>query len=505
MNRNKKLLVVATALLMNLPAYADRAETVEQTDFMSQLSTAETAFLGTGSQTFTLNLPELKVDLTSAIPGVQKSGSIYTLPSPIIAKQLHWERVNGGYVARIHVTSNQAKRLRYHVVFDQPILSIKFRMKGNMDTTPLEPVDYTAVQGNDIWLPTTNGRDADLEIFVDESVSPDTTLFSIDAINVIVVDNNSKMTPKSAGYAEHPENDIVCAAKSTNYPAIQKAANATAKLNFIQAGDSYMCTGTLLADKTGSKTPWFATAGHCLGSQAIADTASFEWFYQATSCKGKTTDSRYKQTSGGAKLLWTDLAIDGSLLKLNAQPPNGVDFMGWDDTRLKVDETVVGIHHPQGDHTMISVGGVAALAYPLKNQNGLERLLNVVLYETGGVEGGSSGSGVFTSTNNNLYWRGNLSMGGTGSDYQVAAYSDFNKFYPHIKQWLSGEPASTNNPEIEAYYKKYPTFFGAKSGGNYACSTVYTCQKFVANKIIAAHNTSKVVYWSDGKKWYAAK
>lgn len=501
MNRNKKLLVIATALLMNLPAYADRAETVEQTDFMSQLSAAETAFLGTGSQAYTLNLPELKIDLTSPTVGAQKTGSIYTLPTPITSSQIHWEHVNGGYVARIHLISNQAKRLRYHVVFNQPILSIKFRVKGNGDAAPLEPVDYTAVQGNDIWLPVTNGNDADLEIFVDESVSPEAT-FNIDAVNIIVVDKNVGNALKSLGRAEYPEMDIACAADTKVYPMIQKAANATAKLNYIENGKSYMCSGTLLTDKSGSKTPWFATANHCIGNQAAADTASFEWFYQATACKGSATDSRYKQTTGGGKLLWADADHEASLLKLNAQPPNGVAFMGWDSTPLKVKDQAVGIHHPAGDHTMISIGAVTALNNPIKI-DGKTYHLNTVTYEVGGTEGGSSGSGLFTPGSNDLIWRGTLTGG--PEDYHISDYSDFNKYYPNIKQWLSGEPATTTNPEIEAFYNKYPTFFGAKSGGNYACSTVYTCQKFVTNKIIAAHNTSKAVYWSDGKKWYAAK
>lgn len=502
MNMNKKLLVVATALLLNLPAYADRVETLEQTDFVSQKSAAETAFLGKGSQAFSLNIPELKIDLTSPMVGIQKTGSIYTLPTPIASRKIHWESVAGGYVARIHLFANQAKRLRYHVVFNQPILSIKFRVKGNMDAAPLEPIDYTAVQGNDLWLPVTNGNDADLEIFVDESVSPEAS-FNIDAVNIIVVDKNAGSVLKSLGQAKHPEVDIACASDTKIYPVIQKAANATAKLNTIKPDGSYMCSGTLLNDKSGSKTPWLATANHCISSQAEADATSFEWFYQAATCKGSATDSRYKQTSGGGKLLWADANYEASLLKLNAQPPNGVAFMGWESAPLKVKDDAVGIHHPAGDHTMISIGAVTTLAAPV-NVDGKTYDLNVVQYEMGGVEGGSSGSGLFTISTNDLIWRGTLTGAGI-EDYQQASYSDFSKYYPNIKQWIAGEPSVTSNPEIEKFYTKYPKFFGQKSGGNYVCSTVYTCQKFVNNKIIAAHNTSKVVYWSDGKKWYLGK
>ncbi len=46
---------------------------------------------------------------------------------------------------------------------------------------------------------------------------------------------------------------------------VTAAASATAKLLFVSGGDSYLCTGVLVADRNTSNTiPYMLTAAHCI-------------------------------------------------------------------------------------------------------------------------------------------------------------------------------------------------------------------------------------------------
>lgn len=449
----KCILVTMFSLLVVMCAHAESTDTLQSNNIVSKNATAKTDFLGTGNHSFTLGLPEIQVDLSPTNPGEHKSGVVYQLPTPITADQLSWEPVTGGFAARIHVNTVQAKRLRVHLVFRQAMPSVIFRLKGNMDARSLAPIDQAFIHNNNIWLPTTKGNGADLEIFVRGTKPPD-AMFSIDAINVIVADfkssdsphvhtkvlkrNNSLLvTAKSAGKSVEPEYDLACWGEP-EYSALQQAASATPLIEYIKGRDSYICSGTLLTDKRASFVPWFITANHCLTNQAVANTATFQWFYQATTCGGFFTDSRYTQTFGGAKLLWTDVKNDASFLKLKTPPPGGVYYMGWDSKRLRVGDLIWGVHHPWGDHTMVSQGNVRALNKNVKSDDGKVRILNNVRYIYGGTENGSSGSGLFFISNGSARLKGTL-FGGAANDYQDGDYSSFSRYYPNIKRWLAAK------------------------------------------------------------------
>jgi lysyl endopeptidase len=450
-----KYLLIPTLALLTLPAYAVQVETVQDNRFVSKSSIATTssAFLGSGAQSSTLNLPEVQVDLSPTSPGMHKSGIVYQLPSPLAASQLTWERVNNGYVARIHLVSVQAKRLRFHINFNQQTIpGISFRLQGSMDALPLAPIDQKSIHDNNIWLPITKGNAADLEIFVNDSKSPE-ALFSIDAINIIVENLNNSIPPQSTipqkltrspspfaktqsiGLAEQFHKDVACWNDEPQYPALLTAADGTALIDFIDNGESFVCTGTLLNDTRRTGIPWFTTANHCLPSQSVANTANFEWFFRATSCEAASTDSRYAITYGGAKLLWANVRHDVSFLRLNAPPPPGVSYNGWNSNRLNVNNRVWGVHNPNGDHTMVYNGRVTALSKRVKAAEGSVNIINIVESSLGGTELGSSGSGLFSILNGIPYWRGTLSLGSPNS-YQVGGYSNFNSYYPKVKRWL---------------------------------------------------------------------
>ena len=435
-------------LCLSLPCHAERAEPVPYHPIvgLSGGVNATAAFLGSGSQAFDLTLPTIQIDLATPVRGMQKTGEVFSLPAPVTAAQLVWEPVAGGYAARVRVSSEQAKRLRLHVILSDEATAFQFRVQGNLDAAPLGPVKPAVADGNALWLPVTDGNAATLEIFAGGANPPAATGLMLDAVNVIVADvtggNAGGFVAKLLGYAKYPEYDLACFANNANYAGLTQAAYATAKISFISSGKSYICTGTLLNDKGNTKTPWFATANHCLPTQAIADTASFEWFFQATGCGVSTQDSRYAQTSGGALLLYTDVKLEPSFLKLNRSPPSGVYLSGW-DTRITQGEEVWGVHHPAGDHTMVSHGKVDALGKTvIDSDTNAQHYLNMVTFDQGGTEGGSSGSGIFAIASGVAYWKGGL-FGGP-DDYRISAYSDFPSYYSNIKQWLDSTSPTTD-------------------------------------------------------------
>ena len=435
-----KLLAFPAGLAwLALPCHAERAESIQAAPVMveSAALVAVSAFLGEGLQPWSVSLPPVDGDWVVPDGGTTASGVVFPLPAPVTAAQLAWEPVAGGYAARVRVSAEPTKRLRLHLAVPDGLDSLQVRVQGTLDAAPVGPVGHADVFGNGIWLPVTNGNAADLEIFVSEPIPPPGLM--LDAANVIAVDvtsgNAAGSVAKSLGLTAYKEYDVACWSKYAAYSALVQAASATAKVHFIQGGRSYICSGTLIADKGGTRTPWFATANHCLPDQATASTASFEWFFQATSCGGRAQDSRYAQTYGGAQLLYTNFKLEPAFLRLNRQPPSGVSFMGW-DTSIQKGDLVWAVHHPGGDHTMVSEGKVTAiLQTEIDASQGGTHLLDSVSFSYGGIEDGSSGSGLFGVSNGSLYWKGTL-FGGPVDNYQIGSYSHLQSYYDNIKRWL---------------------------------------------------------------------
>src|SRR5690606_3174823 len=131
---------------------------------------------------------------------------------------------------------------------------------------------------------------------------------------------------------------------------LDNKSRATAKMIFIEYGDSYLCSGTLLNNRKADRTPYLLSANHCISSQSVASTLVTQWFYRANSCRGTLSDDT-RTLSGGAQMLYSNGDTDTTLLRLNQPAPDGAVFAGW-STDLGGQtwmQPVVGGQHPQGD------------------------------------------------------------------------------------------------------------------------------------------------------------
>lgn len=217
----------------------------------------------------------------------------------------------------------------------------------------------------------------------------------------------------------------------------KRAGAAVGQMNYLREDGMYRCTGTLLTNARRSETPYFYTAEHCISDQAAADTLAIHWFFEYPGCENVNGwPSDYKTTSLGATLLHADRGNDHALLLLRDTPPEGVNYAGWDAREFVSRDTVVGIHHPNGDVKKISWGSYQGLYSPTYTDGIRRNNLLDIAWSKGVTQPGSSGSGLFTCDSQSCYLRGGLSGSPVAQCPNKAFYSRLSYAYPYIKQWL---------------------------------------------------------------------
>ena len=156
----------------------------------------------------------------------------------------------------------------------------------------------------------------------------------------------------------------------------------------IDAGGGY-CTGTLLNNCANDTTPYFLTADHCLGTDVSTWVFRFNW--DSPVCD-PTENGPMNMTVSGASLLVNSGGTDVALLELSSRPPDdyNVFYSGWDKSATPAD-SVTGIHHPAGDIKKISRSFNPVVAGQMPSAE----TWNVLVWDEGTTEPGSSGSGLW--------------------------------------------------------------------------------------------------------------
>lgn len=236
---------------------------------------------------------------------------------------------------------------------------------------------------------------------------------------------------------------------------------AVARIVFTDNGSSYLCTGTLLADRDTSTTiPWFLTANHCVSTQATAATVQTFWFYRSTTCDSGVRGS-FSSRTGGATLMYASSSTDTSFMRLNATPPPGVGYAGWTvGGTPSLGAGATGIHHPRGDLQKISFGTLRGYStctpsgegFSCRGSTSAASTFYSIAWRTGITEPGSSGSGVFLDSGKYLIgqlYGGSGGCGESSSDY----YGRFDVAYnAALSQWLGTTTSSTPSVTPEHDY-----------------------------------------------------
>ncbi len=366
---------------------------------------------------------------------------------------LKWQVLsNGAKVSRLEINSPDAFGLRVGIRTVGLVAGSELRFSGS--DAPNQVI--AAVTGeetrllvdakNSYWTPATDGETQIIEIYLPKGALAANVRVNVTGVSHLLTNAKENFVVKGA-----PEQtcmfNVICRAAELGANFVN-AENSVARITFTaprpsnpSITDTYLCTGTLLADTvTATQVPYFYTADHCISTQTLASTLNFYWNYETTTCgTSSTTATLPSAQTGGATYLYSEngtTGTDGALLRINSTPPGGTFFAGWDSALLANNATIYGIHHPEG--------------FPKKISQGIKETQDATNHQVGWSSGttlqGSSGSGLFTiGVDGAWYLRGGLYGGsalcansGTPSapsndDY----YSRFDVMFPSIQQWLN--------------------------------------------------------------------
>jgi hypothetical protein len=247
--------------------------------------------------------------------------------------------------------------------------------------------------------------------------------------------------------------DIKCSALASSQPFLD-ARNSVAEMVYVDGSFVRLCTGTLLADSDPlTQVPWMYSANHCVenenppyattaAKQALADTLSTLWFFEAMACNSLQVPA-YVQHSSGARIVYSNQSNDVLFVRLNQAAPAGAYFLGWDSAAVTFPSSVISIHHPQGDLKKVSQG--SARRFVTGPGLGVSGSFIEMQYTSGVDEAGSSGGGILTFDGSQYRLRGGL-LGGsaecTGSSPASVAgldyYSRFDLVFASLSPYLAG-------------------------------------------------------------------
>lgn len=369
-----------------------------------------------------------------------------------LADFLSWEPLlAGGYSSSLRISSPQAigVRMGLRVYRIPPEALVRFHAPDAATTHEVSGREILAViqqnlssgdnseEAHTYWSPIIDGSDATLEIEIPPGIGLDQIKIAVPRISHLF----QAVQTEQIGESNSCNLDATCHKETW-----EAMSNATARVSFTEAGDSYWCTGILLADSdTASSTPYFISANHCISNQTVASTVQTTWFYRASSCNSGTLDSASRVVAGGASLLYASSETDTSFMRLNGAPPTGAVYAGWSLDLPSKGTPVTGIHHPRGDLQKIGYGTISDYQSCVADGDGngfscVSRPTNTaafleVAFSSGNTEPGSSGSGLFL---NGGYLVGTLYGGGGICGGDLSDYGRFDLAYnAALRQWLN--------------------------------------------------------------------
>ncbi len=373
-----------------------------------------------------------------------------------------------GLIRRWSIHSPDAVKLQIHLqnieLPDNSALYVYAEGETEADRYTQQDVYYDG----DLWTHGAPGNTIVLEWHWDEA--PDRhveTPFDIYQISHIYRDLYSIFTREGGCH-----NDATC---DLDY---RPQRDATAHIVFND-GHTYVCSGVMLNNTAHDFIPYFLTANHCIGTQAVANTIQVYFFFHTQTCNGPRPP-RGPRTVTGSTLLATRGAFGGSgtdytLLRLNNADYSNIYFAGWDRNSLSNGTAVTGIHHPDGAYKRISYGTMNSTWYSGQWGVRWDRTSN-----PGVTEPGSSGSALFRDSNKYVVgqlWAGSSScQNQNGRDYYGRFGNSFN--HGNLGQWLGNAntcpgayfggapntPTPTNTPTTLPTHTPNPTWTPTPSG-----------------------------------------
>ena len=245
---------------------------------------------------------------------------------------------DGGFDWAIALTSSGAGSLRAHIEGMELPPSAELSIYSRMGEA-FGPYRLNGPNGDgEFWTDTVFGTEAILQIHIAAPATAEDlagVAFSISEVGVILPRFAGEFTPQLAA-GTFPCGNPAClvdaTCNTTAAPAVP-AKSAAAKMEWSQGQFFYTCTGTLINDTNPSQDNFFLTAAHCVGNNKTAGNLQFYWRFATSSCNGTCPDNAgWPFKTSGATVAATGKKGDYTLLHLNAAPPSGSVFLGWNST-----------------------------------------------------------------------------------------------------------------------------------------------------------------------------
>ncbi|HNX67162.1 MAG TPA: T9SS type A sorting domain-containing protein [Bacteroidales bacterium] len=250
---------------------------------------------------------------------------------------------------------------------------------------------------------------------------------------------NAAAKDRNYGTSDFCENDLLCSSDAN------RNLSARSVCRILIDGD-VLCTGTLINNTGKDLKAYLLTANHCISTPAEAAGSLFIFNYISPWCNGP--DIKITHSISGATLLASNSLVDFSLLELTSFPPLVFRpyLAGWNISETAAESTYV-IHHPSGDVMKISTDVDPPVTQDYPESGFLTAgFWEVLDYETGATEFGSSGAALFGQDD---LVRGTLTGGKSSCTYPVSDYYgklcrmfDISTLKSkNLKSWL--DPSST--------------------------------------------------------------
>jgi hypothetical protein len=365
--------------------------------------------------------------------------------------RLNWITLaDGGQVARFSLQSPGARALRLGLALDGMPEEAQLRVRGAQDprnvvlVTRGREMREAALRQGVYWTPVTEGDRQVAELYLPRGIAASSLRVRIESASHLVASPGDKFAKAGGvGASQSCQLDVACVSHPTE--AFANASRSVARMVYTTNGASYLCTGTLVnGANPGSQVPFLHTASHCINSEAAASSLNTFWFFEATYCGGKSAGN-YAQLSGGATLLYSNVATDGALLRLNDRAPEGAYFSGWDANPVERGMAAITLHHPAGDVKKASSGQVLDITFADPSAGSFA----AVAWLSGSTEPGSSGAGLFVLKDGEYFLRGGLQGGSaacanSGNSATPANRDYFSRFdadYGSVKSLLGAAAA----------------------------------------------------------------
>jgi len=360
-----------------------------------------------------------------------------------------WDQLNdGSWIWRFEAHAENAKSLGFGLYdfYMPPTAELRFYdWSGELVKGPFN--DKKNKTHKQLWPGPIIGDTVTVELLVSDKYK-EYVSFSIKNISrgYKSIWNDVDLIPKMGNQKFWETKDSLLKSGSCNVDVIcddgddwRSQISSVARYTISLSGGTFLCTGQMINNTAVDGKPLFLTADHCGFNSSNDATINIWWNYESGQCRAPGSGSSgspistngFNDTQSGSTFRASYSPSDMTLLELDDIPnPNyEVFYTGWDRRDLAPD-SAIAIHHPSGHAKRISFeNDPTSITSYAQTISGTRTHIRVADWDLGTTEGGSSGSGLWSSDkllvgqlhggfaacgNNDADWYGRLYTSWTG-------------------------------------------------------------------------------------------